>query len=67
MAWLTPTNKQYLGIGTAVLSGLILLMGTIPFLNIGITYSILGFLTLGQLLGILNLVLAYLLWKKDLR
>ena len=67
MAIMSPSNKQWLAIGTAIASGLILLLGQIPFLGWSISYSIGGIFTLGQLLGLLNLFLAYLLWKKELR
>jgi len=67
MAYLTPANKQYLAIITTALSGVILLLGQIPFLNISTSYPLFGLVTLGQLLGILNLFIAYLLYKKELR
>lgn len=67
MAYLSPSMKHNLAVVIAVLSGIILLMGTIPFLNIGTNYSIMGIFTLGQLLGALNLFIAWMLYKKELR
>jgi len=65
--FLTPQNKYYLVLTISILNGLVLLLGTIPFINWTISTTLFGILTLGQLLGISSFVIAYLTYKKQLR
>jgi len=54
-------------LGLSIISGFILLFGSIPFINLTSNTSIGGFMSLGQLLGALNFVVAYLVYKKEVR
>lgn len=67
MAFLTPTNKRIIGTIAAAASGLVLLMGKVPVLEVSTSTMIAGMFTFGQVLGVVNLVLAYMLYKNEIR
>ena len=67
MKVLTPSNKRIIGIVASAASGLVLLMGEIPFLDLSPSSVIFSTFTFGQVLGVINLALAYMLYKRELR
>jgi len=62
---LNPKHRQYIGIGVCALSGLSLL-NLLSMLGLSMFQSIFGGITLGTIIGILDLVVAYWIYKRQL-
>ena len=59
MALIGSKTKYYLQLSALVISGLIMLMGSVPGLNWTFSTSLLGNITLGTILGFVFLWMAY--------
>ena len=60
-------TKRTLALGILAFSGVLLLFGTVPFLNINITQPVLGSLTLGQIMGFAQLGIVAGIYKRWVR
>jgi len=62
---LNPKHRQYISIGVCALSGLSLL-NLLSMLGLSMFQSIFGGITLGTIVGVLDLVVAYWIYKRQL-
>ena len=56
-------DMKNVGMAITIVSGLLLLFGSIPILNWSISTSIFAGFTFGTLIGVLNLLVFYYIWK----
>lgn len=64
MPFVSAKNQRILSVAVQLLAGLLLLIGTVPILNITAVQPIFGNISIGTLLGIALLYYAYVAWTR---